>query len=140
MKILLVGLLALNLAHAQHSDQPQKESDTDLRSQTVLFSVEEVSSGRVITLERTAGLDNYLRLTKGKDESIKKVDSREAKKMDLDFAKHFLKCQYELPTAEGKCDVMLRLNLKGEDQEICKKDEKKTQEFADFIQNLNQRF
>jgi hypothetical protein len=140
MKILFALLMVLTLAQAQHSDQPEKENSADLRSQTELFRLEVVSSGRILTLERTPGLDNYLRLKDGKAESIRKIDSREAKKMDLDFAKHFLKCQYEIPASEGKCEVTLRLNLKGEAQEICQKDEKKTQEFASFLEQLNQRF
>ena len=58
----------------------------------------------------------------------------------MDFASRFLKCQYELEALPGECKVDFRLVLKGESQELCKKDEKKSQEIGPFIQALNKRF
>lgn len=140
MKILGLILLSLSCAFAQHTEQPQKESATDLRTNTLLFSVDDVASKRIFTLERTPSLDHYLRRVEGGEQVVHKVDSRQAKLWDAEFGKHFLKTQYEIEAVAGSCEIMLKLNLKGETQEICKKDDKKNQEFAPFLSQLNQRF
>ncbi len=127
-------------AFAQHSEQPLKESSTDLRNQHVLFKVEDVGEKKTFWLERTDSMEYFLKSSKGKEDLIKKIDSREAKKMDLDFATRFLKCQYEIPSAPGDCKVTLRLTMKGETQDICSKDDKKTQEVNTFVQAISKRF
>lgn len=130
----------LTFAHAQYSEQPAKESNADLRSQTAMFSIEIPGDKKTYTLERTASSDYLLRLKAKKDESIKKVAGREALRMDRDFAARFLRCQYEIPAKEGECEVTLRLTMKGETQDICEKDDKKTQEMESFITELATRF
>ncbi len=127
-------------AWAQHSDQPAKESSTDLRSQSVLFSIEIPEDKKTILLERTAGMDYFLRRKTKGDEDLVKIASREATRLDRAFASSFLKAQYEIPSAAGKCEVTLRLNLKGEAQDICEKDEKKSREFETLIDDLSKRF
>lgn len=127
-------------AYAQYSEQPQKESSSDLRSQTVLFSLEDVQKKATYALERTASQDYFLKLKDSEGDEILKISSREALKLDREFASKFLRCQYELASAEGKCDVTLRLSMKGESQEICKKDDKKSQEFVPLLESLSKRF
>lgn len=140
MHILLFCLLTLS-AYAQHSEQPQKESNTDLRSASVLFSLEDLKGETVIWLERTPHLDHFLRLKRDDHEEVlRKVDSKDARKLEMDFATRFLKCQYELESAPGDCKAVYRLLLKGETQEICKKDEKKSREIEPFLQALSKRF
>lgn len=141
MAYAFVVLTALfTLAHAQYSEQPQKESSTDLRSQTVLFSIEIPEDKKTFLLERTASQDYFLRRKIKKEETIKKVAGREAQRLDRDFASRFLRSQYELPSKEGECEVTLRLSMKGEAQDICEKDEKKTQEFEPILDELARRF
>lgn len=125
---------------AQHSDQPVKESTSDLRSQTTIFKIEDLQSKSIYWLERNGTMDYFLRHTKGSEELIRKIDSREAKRLDRDFASKFLKCQYELPAAQEDCKVTLRLNMKGEHQDICAKEDKKTQEVNTFVQSISHRF
>jgi len=138
---LLFGLLLLSgLAHAQHSEQPLKESTTDLRNQLVVFSIDIPNDKKTFQLERTQGLEYFLRAKISGEETIKKIDSRAASKLDREFSSKFLRCQYELPSGPGECKVTLRLSMKGESQEICAKDDKKSQEMASLIQDLNQRF
>lgn len=141
MKLLFLSLFLAFGAMAQHSAQPQKHDDSDLRTGVVMFIVEDAKDESLIWLERTATLDYFLRMkNKDNDEVIRKVDTRDAKKLDMDFASRFLKCQYEITTLEGKCDVSLRLTMKGEMQEICKKDEQKAQEISPFVAALKKRF
>lgn len=140
LRLLMVFCASTFLAHAQYSGQPAKESTSDLRSQTVLFSIQQVSKNITYLLERTASQDYFLRLRDGDDDEIRKIAGKEALKLDREFASKFLRCQYELETVEGKCDVTLRLSMKGESQEICKKDEKKSQEFASVLEKLAKRF
>lgn len=128
------------LALAQHSEQPQAESTTDLRGHTLLFSVEDLNSGNTYMLERTPALGHFLKLIGKKEEKIAKLDGRDAQQLDRDFVSRFLKLQYEIQDVEGKCEVQLRLTMKGEAQDVCKKDDKKTQEMAPFISLLSQRF
>lgn len=129
-----------SLAFAQYSEQPEKESASDLRSQTVLFSVEIPKEKKIYLLERTPNGDFFLRLKHKDNETIRKIAGREANRIDRDFASRFLRCQYEIPAKDGECGVTLRLTMKGDGQEICEKDDKKTQEMAALIDELSKRF
>ena len=140
MPVLLLSLLFNFYAWGQHSEQPSKEDTTDLRSQSVLFSMEDVNTKKVYWLERTANLDYFLRLKNGGEELIRKLASREGAKLDREFASRFLKCQYEIENAPGDCQVTLRLTMKGESQDICQKDDKKAQEITPFMSELQKRF
>lgn len=141
MSFAFVFFLAfIPMAMAQYSEQPLKESRTDLRSQTILFSLEIPSDKKTYVLERSANQDYFLRLKYRGDETIKKIAGREANRIERDFASRFLRCQYEIPAEAGECEVTLRLQMKGEDQEICKKDDKKSQEMTALITELAKRF
>jgi hypothetical protein len=137
--ILLLGTLS-TFAAAQYSEQPLKESTSDLRSQTVLFSIEIPDDKKTYALERTASEDFFLRLKYKGNESIRKVAGREATRLDREFSSKFLKSQYEISSKEGSCEVSIRLVMKGEGQEICEKDELKSQEFKPFVDGLAKRF
>jgi hypothetical protein len=139
MHLTLFILLLISTTFAQNS-QPQKESSADLRNGIVMFSVEDTSKETIIWLERTAGLDYFLKIKTEDDEKIQKVTTKEAKSLDTDFAYRFLKCQYEHPASEAGCKVTLRLTLKGDLLEICKKDDKKAQEIGPFFKDLEKRF
>ena len=141
MKLLFFIILSLSSAFAQHSEQPTKESTSDLRNQSILFSIEDVPNKKTFWLERTQSMDYFLRVKEsGSDEEIKKIDSGSAKKLDMDFASRFLKCQYEIEEVKGDCKVTLRLSMKGETQDLCGKDDKKTQEIDPFLKNLSKQF
>lgn len=141
MRLVFFLLFVSLSAFAQHQDQPLKESDSDLRTGIIMFSIDDLGEDTIYWLERTPNLDYFLRMKEDDDdETIRKVDSRDAKKMEMDFASRFLKIQYEIESEKGDCKVTLRLTLKGESYDICKKDEKKAQEFAPFLQALSKRF
>ncbi len=127
-------------ALAQHSSQPQKESAEDLRTGIVMFSIEDLGEKTSIWLERTASLDYFLRRKEDDEEKLLKISAKDAKKMDMDFASKFLKCQYELPPSGEDCKVTLRLSMKGEVHEVCREDDKKAQEINPFFQDLEKRF
>lgn len=137
--LLLLGLLP-TFALAQYSEQPLKESTSDLRSQTVLFSIEIPDDKKTYLLERTASEDFFLRLKHKGTDTIRKVAGREATRLDREFASKFLKSQYEIASKEGKCEVSIRLVMKGEGQEICEKDEEKSREFEPFVNGLSKLF
>ncbi|HXH32100.1 MAG TPA: hypothetical protein VNJ01_14950 [Bacteriovoracaceae bacterium] len=137
---LVICLFFSLTAFAQYSEQPNKESTADLRSTSTLFKIEDVTQNKTYLLERTPGLEYFLKRTSGKEEVIRKIDSREAKKLDQDFASRFLKCQYQLIDVAGECKVTLRLSMKGETQDICHKDDKKTQEVNTFVESISGRF
>lgn len=138
-KFILSLLLSFTVL-AQDTSAPAKESISDLRNGLVIFSIEDLKKDEMFWLERTPNLDFYLHFKNKKNEKIQKIDSRDAKKMDMDFAARFLKCEYELPASPKECSVTLRLSMKGEKQVICAKDEEKTQEIIPFMQDLNRRF
>jgi hypothetical protein len=140
MRLFLLMFLIFS-AFAQDTTQPPKEELADLRGTQVVFSIENLSSDRKIWLERTANLDHFLRMQEDdQGEKTQKISTKDAKKMDLEFSAKFLKCQYELSFTSGDCDVTLRLTLKGETQDVCKKDDKKTQEIIPFFNELQKRF
>ena len=139
MKIIVFFFL-MTSAIAQHSEQPVKEDSTDLREEIVLFSIEEVGKNKTWFLERSVSETNVIRKKEKDDEVVKKIDGRVAQKLDREFATRFLKCQYEISAVEGECKVTLRLTMKGETQEICEKDEQKSQEIASFVEDLSKRF
>lgn len=137
----LLVLLMLSSLYAQSPEQPAKEESHDLRNnQLTIFRIEEVKTGKIYQLERNVLLDHYLKLTNGNDEELRKVDTRDAKKLDMDFAGRFIRIQYEIPSVDGACKVTHRLAMKGDEQEVCEKDEKKSQEVASFLQELAKRF
>ena len=140
MRLAFFFLILSLSTFAQHASQPVKESSADLRSGIVMFSIEDVSEEKVYWLERTPNLDYFLRMKEEDDEQIRKVDTRDARKLEMDFASRFLKCQYELPPSPEECKVTLRLSMKGEQQNICKKEDKKTQEIVPFYKELAKRF
>ena len=140
MYLLLIFVMTTLMSYAQHSEQPQKENTEDLRATVILFKIEDLSSGKTYQLERTFQLDHYLRLRFDDEILTKKTDSRDARKLDADFAARFIKVQYEIPAREGDCRVSYKLSMKGESQEVCKKDEKKGQEIASFVEGLQKRF
>lgn len=136
MRILLSFLLLSGLAFAQ-TQQPEKESSQDLRSGINIFVIEDISEENLFWLERTSGLDYMLHMKDEDDEEkIQKVTTKDAQKLEKDFASRFLKIQYELPASEEGCKVVIRLTLKGEVQDICKKDDKKNQEITPFMKDL----
>jgi hypothetical protein len=137
---LMLLLVFSHSAMAQYSEQPLQESSSDLRSQRILFSLAIPQEKKVYLLERTANGDYFLRLKHKEDEKIKKISGRDALRVDRDFASRFLRCQYEIPSKVGDCAVTLRLNMKGEEQDICEKDDKKGQEMAGLIDELAKRF
>lgn len=139
MKILVLFLL-ISSAFAQHSEQPVKEDSTDLRDQMTVFSIENVGEEKTWVLERSPSFTNVLRKKDKDGEVVRKIDGRVAQKLDRDFASRFLKCQYEIESPEGDCKVTLRLSMKGETQDICAKDDKKSQEIQSFVEELNKRF
>lgn len=140
MKLILILLTILSHAQAQHHEQPQKESTMDLRSHFVLFSLENPDDKLSYALERTAAQDYFLRRRVKKEEQIIKISSKEALQLDRDFASRFLRCQYEIEANPGDCEVTLRLSMKGEKQEICEKDDKKSQEIKPLMTELAKRF
>lgn len=140
MKPLIFSLLFSGFVFAQYSEQPAKESTEDLRHSHLIFSLEESQRNESFALERTPALSHYLRHQKDDQVEITKVDSADAQNLDMNFARHFLKIQYEIPSVDGECKVTLRLNMKGEKQEICEKDDKKAQEMASFLKDLKKRF
>jgi hypothetical protein len=136
MKPMFLMLLLPLLACAQHAAQPSKEDNSDLRDASALFRIEDVKNGKVILLERSYHLRRFER----QGESVRKMSSQEAQQLDRDFAARFIRVQYELPEMAGDCEITLRLNMKGEEQELCSKDEKKTQEISSFVDELEKRF
>lgn len=133
-------LSVMSLAQGQYSEQPLRESATDLRSQILLFSLEHLEDEKTFILERTAGEDYFLRLKAKGEEIVHKISGREALRLDRDFSSRFLRCQYEIPVSEGNCEVTLRLMMKGERQDICKKDDKRSQEVTPILNELSKRF
>lgn len=141
MPFLLFLLTSLGVCLAQYSDQPMKESSSDLRAGLEIFRIIDVPEETEVWLEKTPNLDYFLRMKNDDDEEkIQKITSKEAKKLDMEFASRFLKCQYELPPSPENCKVTLKLTLKGEKQDVCGKDEKKSQEIAPFLKDLQKRF
>ncbi len=140
MRFILLFLIVTS-AFAQHSSQPQKESTSDLRTGLTMFSIENTEDEMIVWLERTPNLDYFLRMKEeDEDEKIQKITTRDAKKLDREFASKFLKLQYELPPSPKGCEVTLRLNMKGERQSVCEKEDKKTQEILPIIKDLIKRF
>ena len=123
-------------AFGQYSEQPFKESSNDLRSQIVLFSVEIPKEKKTYLLERSANESYFLRLIEADKVSIQKIAIREATRLERDYASRFLKCMYEIQSEDGECRVTLRLQMKGERQEICEKDDKKYQEINALMSKI----
>src|SRR5436189_203731 len=105
MLLSLFTFLFLSSSWAQYSEQPVKESTADLRVSTVLFSINLTEEKKTLSLERTAGHEYLLRQKIKQKETITKIAGKEAQKLDQNFAAGFIRCQYEIPEKEGKCEV-----------------------------------
>jgi hypothetical protein len=133
-------IFILSLPVFSQTQQPEKESKDDLRAGLIMFSIEDLGEDKLYWLERTTGQDYFLRMKEDDEEKIIKISSKDAKKLDMDFATKFLKLMYELsPSPEG-CKVTLRLTMKGESQDMCGKDERKAQEMIPFMKEVAKRF
>ena len=140
MRLFLICLILTSQVLGQNANQPQKESNLDLRTNLTLFSITDLSLEKVIWLERTANLEYFLRMKQNDQVKILKIPSREATMLDREFASGFLKCQYEFPESPKQCEVTLRLKMKSETQEICHKEDQKTREMGAIFQKLNKLF
>lgn len=140
MQVLLLSLILSFSVFAQHTAQPEKESKSDLRTGLVMFSIHNLDQDVLVWLERTSNDDYFLKRKVKGEEQLQKISGRDAKKLDQDFAAKFLKAMYELPASPEGCKALLQLSMKGEAQEICGKDDKKTQEFLPFAKDLSKRF
>lgn len=141
MPLLLLIIMAFtSVSYGQYSEQPAKESSSDLRSQMVLFSVEIPKEKKTYLLERSANESYFLRMIEGDKVTMRKIASREATKLDREYASRFLKCMYEIPSETGDCQVTLRLQMKGDEQDICEKDDRKHQEFSVLLSKISKFF
>lgn len=141
MPLLLLIIMAFtSVSFGQYSEQPSKESSSDLRSQLVLFSVEIPKEKKTYLLERSANQSYFLRMIEGDKVTMRKIASGEATKLDREYASRFLKCMYEIPSEAGDCQVTLRLQMKGDGQEICEKDDKRYQEFSGLLSKISKFF
>lgn len=133
LTLLLLLTTGTSQSFAFTTDQPLAEPNLDLRSQQSILSVELVESERAFSLDKTVNGDYFLRQTFQHEDRLIKIAGREASRIDRIFSKHFLSCQFEIPAIEGECKVTLRLKLRSDTQEICLKDEQKTQKINSFI-------
>ena len=139
MKMLLILILAAPMVFAQHSEQPVAESNSDLRGQSVLFSME-TPEGDVVSLIKSSSFEYFLLAGEKKEEEKKKIDAKAAQGLDLEFASLFIKAMYELPAYEGKCKKKWDLKMKGDEQKICQEDEQRHQLFQKFIDPLRKKY
>lgn len=139
--IVFFAMITIFHFYVYANDQPEKESNQDLRSGLVVFKIEDLIQKESIGLERASDRSFSLRwIKKNSLEKLVKLSSADAQKLEFEFAGKFIRCQYELPSSPEGCNVTLRLNMKGESQNICEKEDKKTQELKPFFKSLSQRF
>ena len=138
MKIILVALFMAVSVFAQHSEQPLAESNSDLRGQLVLFSIE-TPSEEMIVLERSSNFEYFISSGEKGEEVKKKIDAKEAQQLDREFAAIFIKAMYELAAYDGKCKKSWDLKMKGDQQKICKEDEQRHQLFETFLDPLRKK-
>jgi hypothetical protein len=131
--VIPVSFLFMHLSLAFTTDQPVAEPASDLRGRFVMFSVEFFEGERTFALEKTVNGEYFLKQKNNKGMQLVKIAGREAVKLDRTFSTHFLSCQFEIPEVSGDCKVTLRLNLRGESQDICLKDEQKTRKIMSFL-------
>jgi hypothetical protein len=139
VRALLIFLITFSV-YAQHAEQPQKELDHKARLDTIVFSLKEIGKNKTFWLERSSDGENLLRFKLDNREEVQKIDTKNAKQLELDFASSFLTCLYEVESLPGDCQRNFQLELKGEIQELCQKDERKSQVIRLFIERLEKRF
>ncbi len=134
--VFLIISIILNFSYAQYPGQPEKESSTDLRSRFQLFRLEIVQDQIYYQLERSSNEEYFLTTQTNKQKSLTKITRVHAIKLDQLFSSEFLKAEFEILAKEGPCEVTLRLTMKGQEQQICKKDDEKAQAFGQIISDL----
>lgn len=141
MRILFSFILVSTFAFGQSTSQPEKESNSDLRSGLIVFAVEDKNEETTTWLERSSNLDYFLKQSKEEEiTKIQKITTKVALELDKKFSAAFLKIQYELPASPEECKASLHLVMKGDVQKICPKEEKKTQEIEAFLKDVQTKF
>ncbi len=138
LKLIIFTLILSSFAVAQHSEQPEAESNTDLRGQLTLFSIETPDHDMVI-LERSSNYDYFFLSGEKKDQTKTKIDAKEAQSIDREFTSLFIKSMYELPAYEGKCKQSWDLKMKGDSLKVCEEDEQRHQLFENFLKPLRKK-
>ncbi len=137
--MLIIILLAVTTAYAQHSEQPTAESNTDLRGSLELFSIQN-PDGEMIVLERTSNFEYFIAGGEKGPETKTKIDAKAAETLDRSFVSIFIKSMYELATYEGKCEKSWNLKMKGDVQKVCKEDDKRHQLLVEFLDPLRKKY
>lgn len=139
MKYLFFLLLATSV-FAQHAEQPLPEDTEDARANYKVFELRDLRGHKVYSLERSPYFDHFLKLIRKKDAKLQKADSKLAKSLDEQFSSLYFKTTYEIESKEGKCKEAFELELRGEKQVVCRKDDQKTRLIKSFIELLEKQF
>ena len=125
-------------AFAQHSEQPKAETNSDLRGQQVLFALTNPDE-ETFQLERTSNFEYFLLKREDDKEVKRKIDGKEAQNLDKEYASLFIKAMYEIAGYEGKCKKTWLLQMKGDEQKVCKEDDQRHQLFEAFVSTLRKK-
>lgn len=141
MKYLFFLMIMTQAVMAQHhAEQPLPEDTEDARANFIVFEISDKDKNKTFTLERSPYFDHFLRYKDRKNEKLQKADSKLAKNLDGEFSALYLKAMYEMASKKGQCREAFRLSLRGEAQQICQKEDQKTQMIKSFIQLLEKQF
>jgi hypothetical protein len=145
MKLKLSFVLFIICSLTVNLNAQEKSSNSDLRVKRSIFYIKVMSDkekGTHYKLLTTVGGQFNFEITKdNKVISSFKVANVDAVAIDELFVDNFISFKYLMKTkAKSKCSEKYYLNLRGEDQVICQKEDVKIKKLEQFISELKSKF
>lgn len=116
----------------------KKESNSDLRNNVRIFSLEQLSDNKMkIYLQSNNATEYGLVFEKSDERSVLRLSSGAMKEVDKVFVDGFFQLNYILArSTDNKCKKLYRLELRGEELFICKDEEKRLEYLSGLVQRL----
>ncbi len=126
MPYIFWGFFFISLSMAQHPEQPYKIDDEHFRGSSFVFKIVDENESFEVALEKTFEGNHFLKSIEDSEvHQIKKISSKKANILALDFSSNFLRAYHSLPEGEVKCKKIYSLQLKNQNLNICDDDKDK---------------
>lgn len=132
---------SISLCAMANKYNPKKISNSDLRSSSIIFSVEQKSDSTFVSLSKSAANHYFLtKILKG-EKNILKISHKNAQELDDEFVSLFINVKHMSASFSGKnCSIFYRLSMRGERTDICKSEKVKIDKINSIFSLLEKYF
>jgi hypothetical protein len=123
---------------------PKKVNNSDLRSNTVILSIEESLKDKnsdILTLHKSSSNHYFISKKNKALDSIHKISYKSAQALDSQFVAIFLDLKYMTKSFSGKnCSIFYSLSMRGETTNICESEKLKIKRLEKIVFMMNKYF